>query len=183
MRFYTYLWLREDGTPFYVGKGHDARAYRKGSPSGDRVLVQEFPSEADAFAAEKFLILYYGRKDLGTGRLNNLTEGGEGNVGHIKSDETVRKISAGLVAWHQTNPQHAYDKIGEAKRGDRHHFFGKTLSADHRHKMSESHKGHKHSDETKKRIADSVRRSLACKHAKSVASLKNSDRLAEPFGG
>jgi hypothetical protein len=77
--FYTYLWLRENGTPYYVGKGTGRRAIRKGSPKDlDRILIQEFPSEEDAFAAEIFLIDYYGRRDLGTGCLRNLTAGGDG---------------------------------------------------------------------------------------------------------
>jgi hypothetical protein len=56
--FYTYLWLREDGTPYYVGKGTGKRAIRKSSPQNlDCILIQEHPSEADAFAAEIFLII------------------------------------------------------------------------------------------------------------------------------
>src|SRR5580692_7723704 len=78
MEFYTYLWLREDGTPYYVGKGRGRRAFRKGCPPIDRVLIQAFPSEEDALTAEIFLIAYYGRKDLGTGILRNLTDGGDG---------------------------------------------------------------------------------------------------------
>jgi hypothetical protein len=81
--YYTYLWLREDGTPYYVGKGFGNRAFRKGSPPRDRILIQEFPSEADSLFAEQFLIAYYGRKDLGTGILINLTDGGEGVSGFL----------------------------------------------------------------------------------------------------
>jgi hypothetical protein len=91
--FYTYLWLREDGTPYYVGKGTGKRAIRKGSPQDLwRILIQEHESEADAFAAEIFLIAYYGRKDIGTGCLWNRTDGGDGSSGAIRSEETRRKI-------------------------------------------------------------------------------------------
>lgn len=89
--YYTYLWLREDGTPYYVGKGTPKRAFRKGHPKG-RVILQEHPCEADAFAVEVFLIAYYGRKDLGTGILRNLTDGGEGTLG--KNEDTKRRIGA-----------------------------------------------------------------------------------------
>ena len=81
--FYTYLWLREDGTPYYVGKGHGGRAGKSHrnvgkAPSHERILAQSFPSEQDALAAEQFLISFYGRKDLDTGCLINFSDGGEG---------------------------------------------------------------------------------------------------------
>lgn len=90
--FYTYLWLREDGTPYYVGKGRDNRAFikhghRASVPPKGSIILQEFSSEEDAFAAEKFLISYYGRKDLSEGRLINLTDGGEG---HSNPSEITR---------------------------------------------------------------------------------------------
>ena len=108
--FYTYLWLREDGTPYYVGKGHGKRAFvnhRKGNrlkPPRDKtlILVQYFESEEDAFFAEMFLIAAYGRKKNNTGCLGNLTEGGEnppkqdGNTfrrGTKASEETRKKQS------------------------------------------------------------------------------------------
>lgn len=80
--FYTYLWLREDGTPYYAGKGSKRRAFRwhkrLGSPPpNERIVLQYFTNETDAFAAEVFLILFYGRKDLETGCLRNLSGGGE----------------------------------------------------------------------------------------------------------
>src|SRR5271166_5861696 len=83
MIFYTYLWLREDGTPYYAGKGKGDRAFvRKGHncpppKEKNRILVQEFPDEDSAFRAEEFLIALYGRKDNGTGILRNLTDGGD----------------------------------------------------------------------------------------------------------
>ena len=81
--FYTYLWLREDGTPYYVGKGSGNRAFISSAHgvhkpvTRERIIVQNFESEEDAFEAEKFLIACYGRLDLSTGCLRNLTDGGE----------------------------------------------------------------------------------------------------------
>ena len=101
MIFYTYMWLREDGTPWYVGKGTGRRAYK--SAKGHRVprdkslvLIQEYPDEATAFAAETFFISFYGRIDLGTGCLRNLTNGGEGTSGTVPSNETRLNISVAL---------------------------------------------------------------------------------------
>lgn len=94
--FYTYLWLRESGTPYYAGKGTGRRAFSSSAHGVHRpvdrvrILIQEFPSEEDAFEAEKFLIAYYGRIDLGTGCLRNLTDGGEGTSN--PDEETRRKI-------------------------------------------------------------------------------------------
>ncbi len=28
LKFYVYLWLRDDGTPYYVGKGHHGKKMR-----------------------------------------------------------------------------------------------------------------------------------------------------------
>lgn len=98
--FYTYLWLREDGTPYYAGKGTGKRAYLtnthlvKCPNDPSRILVQQFPTEEDALAAEKFLIEYYGRKQDG-GCLRNFLLGGEktpDNRGKKHSEETKSKI-------------------------------------------------------------------------------------------
>ena len=84
MIFYTYIYLRQDGTPYYVGKGTRHRAlYQKhrgglvAIPPRHRILLEPHLSEEDALSAEKFLISYYGRKDVGTGILINMTDGGE----------------------------------------------------------------------------------------------------------
>src|ERR1700676_2143899 len=57
---YTYLWLREDGTPYYVGMGNKHRAsarHRIGhAPPRERIILQDWPTEAEAREAERFLI-------------------------------------------------------------------------------------------------------------------------------
>jgi hypothetical protein len=108
--FYTYLWLREDGTPYYVGKGSGNRAFEvhyrwnKGKmvkylspPDKNNVIVQQYKDESEAIEAEVFLIQFYGRLDLDTGMLINLTEGGEGTSGRLHSEETKEKIRAKAI--------------------------------------------------------------------------------------
>lgn len=95
------MWLREDGTPYYVGKGKGRRGFvhfthKVLPPPIDRIVVQEQESEEDAFFVEKFFIAYYGRVDHGTGCLRNLTDGGDGGdtfTGRKHSEATKKKMS------------------------------------------------------------------------------------------
>jgi hypothetical protein len=81
-QFYSYLWLREDGTPWYAGKGSGKRAYVQHGdfyPPKDKALILVMPrnNEEEAFRTEIELIANWGRKDIGTGCLHNHTAGGE----------------------------------------------------------------------------------------------------------
>ena|ERR1700728_2160897 len=129
MTFYTYMWLREDGTPYYVGKGQGKRAIRKGSPSLDRILIQEFPSEADAFAAEMFLISFYGRRDNSTGILRNLTDGGEGPSGYQHTGEWKQEASKRQSGHRHT--EQSLRRLAEATRRE-------NLSEETRQRRSEA---------------------------------------------
>jgi hypothetical protein len=98
VNFYTYLWLREDGTPYYVGKGKGDRGFisdghRVSRPKDrERIIVQEWPSEKDAFEAERFLI-----GDSLRGRKYNRTapawNKGKTYTRSPRPDEVKKKIS------------------------------------------------------------------------------------------
>jgi hypothetical protein len=132
--FYIYAYLREDGTPYYIGKGKGLRAWIQHSVKGkgahtpkdlSRIYVCESNlTELGAFALERRYIRWWGRKDLGTGILQNMSDGGQGTSGVKKtvSEETKRKI-------------------GSANRG-------RLQSLEERAKRSVSLKGIKPSDES-----------------------------------
>ncbi len=97
---YVYVVCREDGTPFYVGKGvqhrcfhHEAearntdrlthklnllRAMQKRGESVRYCIESSFETEQQAHARERHLIALFGRHDLRRGPLTNQTDGGEG---------------------------------------------------------------------------------------------------------
>jgi len=99
--YYTYAYLREDGTPYYVGKGKKrkignvySRTLAKHNnisiPPQDRILIlKHFEIEFDAYKHEIYMISVFGRKDKGTGILHNRTSGGEG-VGEVSQEQRER---------------------------------------------------------------------------------------------
>jgi hypothetical protein len=107
---YAYIWLRQDGTPYYVGKGKGDRAFEQTGhrvrrpQDSDSIIVQEYETEDDAFEAERFFIAYFGRADLKTGRLRNLTDGGEGISGAVRTEEWKRNIGLGNLGKKRTSP-------------------------------------------------------------------------------
>jgi hypothetical protein len=99
-RFYVYAFLRVDKTPYYVGKGSGWRAYsnhrviKRPKDKSRIVFLRKGLTEDKAFEWERFYIKHYGRIDLSTGILRNLTDGGEGQTGRMASEE-VKKVLKG----------------------------------------------------------------------------------------
>ena len=86
-KYYTYAYLREDGTPYYIGKGTKDRAYKDDGrccarPSKDKILIlKRNLTEEHAYIHEIYMIYHYGRK-LDGGILYNINLGGEQTPNH-----------------------------------------------------------------------------------------------------
>jgi hypothetical protein len=107
--FYTYAYLRDDGTPYYIGKGKGNR-YKNGKGKNCKVpndaskiiKLKQNLSEEDAFKHEIYMISVFGKKCDGTGVLMNILDGGNsppiyyGNDSPTKRPEVRAKISAAL---------------------------------------------------------------------------------------
>ena len=131
-RFYTYAFLRRDGTPYYIGKGSGKRIYsRKGRPCGTPkdisriIFLKQNLTEREAFEHEAYMIAVFGRKDLGTGILHNRTNGGEGSSGAIRPLELREKISQTMK--------------------------GRTFTEEHKKNLSTSGRGKKVSEDTRRK--------------------------------
>jgi hypothetical protein len=162
-RFYTYAYLREDRTPYYIGKGKKGRIYsthRKVKPPKDKsriIFLKQNLTEKEAFNHEVYMISVFGRKDNGTGILHNRTDGGEGASGAIRSDELKKRSrefmlgnTYGKACKGRILTEEHKRKISESNKD-------KVFSKEHKRKLSESHKGQMVSKETRQKISESLR--------------------------
>jgi len=163
--YYTYAYLREDGTPYYIGKGKGKRVkaeHRVSIPTEDRILyLKQNLTEEEAHKHEIYMISVLGRKDIGTGILRNLTDGGEGVSGRVMSEETRNKLKERAKGRKPPGMKGRKHSI-ETKQKIAQKQLGKKMSDESSRKKSEAtkgkwngggRKGMPHTEETKRKMS------------------------------
>jgi len=150
----VYFHKRKDtGEVFYVGIGDNKRPYNKHNRNrywhnivkkvGYTIeIIYTDLTWDEACKSEKGYIKYYGRKDLGLGNLANLTDGGEGNIGRIVSDESRKKVSISNTGKKRTKEvKTLLSKLAQKKVGELNPFYNKEHTTETKNIISDNNKG------------------------------------------
>jgi hypothetical protein len=151
--YYVYRHIRDDKNEiFYIGIGKTKkykRAYSKSRRNQHWIniirkttykveIILDNLTFDEAELREKELIKFYGRKDIGSGILVNMTDGGGGKINTKLSEETKKKISESHKG--KKISEETKKKMSEANKG-------KRVSEENKRKMSVLRKGVKRSEE------------------------------------
>lgn len=179
-------------SPYYIGKGRGNRFKHSGKDSRIKPLkdnsnvrfIQENLSNDDAILWEAFWIAEFGRIDLGTGCLRNLTGGGEGTEGRIQTESTKSLISEkkkgavfdekhrsrisdskkGKAPWNKGRKETRPDVLENQRNG---HLNKSDEEKERlRKNNAEKHTGKTHSEKTKKQMSEKKKGKVA--HNKGV---------------
>jgi hypothetical protein len=132
--YYIYAYLRQNGTPYYIGKGSGRRAWSKvrvvSQPTDkNRIVIMENNlTEIGALALERRYIKWWGRKDDNSGILHNRSDGGDGTSGLKWTEEQKNKIRNRFIS------EETRKKIARSRK--KNHF---KMSDEHKSIMRETH--------------------------------------------
>ena len=162
---YIYIITNNVNGKIYIGK-HSTDNLNDGYMGSGKLIkksiqkygLENFTKEYLAFCdneetlnyLERFYIRKYKAKELGY----NLTDGGEGTLGIILSEESRKRKSLAKIGnkygvGHKLTDEHK-EKLSKI-------FKGKHLSEEHKYKLSIAHKGKHLSDEQKRRQSESLK--------------------------
>ena len=151
-----YRHIKPCGETFYIGIGNKYRPYSNDYrnvfwkkitnkyPDYEVQIVKSNLTWEDACELEKILISWYGRRDLNKGTLCNMTDGGEGCVGHVYSEKTIER----------------FKEIGRQRMTEKYKQYmlsfniGKFVSEETRIKSSIANTGRKNSELSKLNISN-----------------------------
>jgi hypothetical protein len=167
--YYVYSYLREDLSPYYIGKGTRSRAYAsanhriKAPKEKERIhILKDNLTEEEAYDLEKLYIKMFGRVDLGTGILRNLSDGGEGPTGYKTTPEQRRKIALSRMGekhplYGVSPSEETREKQRQALRGrfvgEKNPMYGKKISEEHRQHLRNLHTGVPKTEEQKRKMS------------------------------
>jgi hypothetical protein len=193
--YYVYAYLRSKdsatakaGTPYYIGKGKDARIDKLHGKvpvpkdKKNRVVLERHLSEIGAFAIERRLVRWFGRKDLGTGILLNQTDGGEGSAGRIMPESERKNRSAR----NKGKPGRIWTEAERLNKSTQ--MKGRLRTAEQRKVTSESLKGKakpprsaEHSANLSRSLAGRIRKPLTQEHIANISAGKIGKTKGKPW--
>jgi hypothetical protein len=118
--YYVYAYIKENGIPYYIGKGRKDRAvaiHNVEIPTDkSKILILESGlTENDALYLEKRLIRLFGRKDNETGILDNLKGSSDWQT---YKEKKIKRKSTRSDSWKK--------QLSERMSGAGNHSWGKT---------------------------------------------------------
>lgn len=144
-QFYTYLHCKPDGIPFYVGKGsglrfsnfHNRNKYHKNiiaKYGEENILIYVFQCDSEEQAFNDEIHQIEQLRNIGY-ELCNLSDGGEGTSGVIRSAEAKEKSAQ----WHRGSKRtdESCAKMSAWQKGKK----KKPFSEEHKSNLSTVHKG------------------------------------------
>lgn len=183
--YYVYAYLREDYTPYYIGKGKGNRSHYKGKKDRIKVpqnksyiiIIKDNLTEFQSFMLERYYIRWFGKKIDNTGILRNLSDGGDGGSykGRKLSEEHKRKIglSSKGNTWNigRKLSEETKRKIGLASKGN-------TWNIGRPSKL----KGIPRDEDTKQKIREKRKLQIITEEAKLKVSISQGQPVSSTTG-
>ena len=196
--YYVYSYLREDLSPYYIGKGTRGRAYAsanhriKAPKEKERIhILKDNLTEEEAYDLEKLYIKMFGRVDLGTGILRNLSDGGEGPTGYKTTPEQRKKIALSRMG--EKHPLYGVSPSEETREkqrqalkgkyvGEKNPMYNQTHTEENRKKISDRHKGVPKTEEHKRKISEANKGKVASEETRKKISEANKGKQSSFLG-